>query len=367
VPQTSILLGLTGLRIDGGIAVVSRCIARALDEQVRAGRVGRTDRVLLLDEPGGTPPPVRGTQQFARGSHARFVWQVWRSFRRGRHDLVFFDLVGIARAAGLPLPGFPPPRTAVFVHGLEVDTCLQRGPARALRHAHRVLVNSAFTGDRLRRALPEVGERIRVVPLCIDPERIAAWEPTSRSEPPPPERAALIVARMWPSERGKGHDELIAAWPEVRRALPDAELWIAGGGDDAARLEAKARALGVADRVRFFGRVSDAELTDLYRRASVFAMPSRQEGFGLVYAEAMWWGLPCLGSTADAAGQVIVAGETGELVPYGDVAAIARALVGLLSDELRLERMRVAGRRRAREQFGYARFRADLLAALELA
>jgi glycosyltransferase involved in cell wall biosynthesis len=95
-------------------------------------------------------------------------------------------------------------------------------------------------------------------------------------------------------------------------------------------------------------------------------MPSRQEGFGLVFAEAMWWGLPCIGTTADAAGQVIAAGETGELVTYGDVPALSRALVKLLADPELVARMGEAGRRRARERFSYARFRADLLAALRL-
>ena len=137
---------------------------------------------------------------------------------------------------------------------------------------------------------------------------------------------------MWREERGKGHDALIEAWPSVCAEVPDAQLWIAGEGDDAPRLAAMARDRGVADRVHFLGRISNAELGSLYQRASVFAMPSRQEGFGLAFAEAMWWGLPCIGTTADAAGQVIAAGETGELVPYGDVPVLTRALVALLSD-----------------------------------
>jgi phosphatidylinositol alpha-1,6-mannosyltransferase len=139
-----------------------------------------------------------------------------------------------------------------------------------------------------------------------------------------------------------------------------------GGGDDRARLEERARSLGVADAVRFLGRVSDADLCDLYRRASLFAMPSRQEGFGLVYAEAMWHGLPCIGSTADAAGHVITDGETGLLVPYGDVGAIGGAVAALLGDPALAERMGQAGRRRALEHFSYERFRQDVLAALGL-
>jgi phosphatidylinositol alpha-1,6-mannosyltransferase len=367
VPKPSILLSLTGLHIDGGIAAVSRCVARALEEEVRGGRLARADRVLLLDDPAHpAAPPACGEQHLARGSQARFVWQTWRSFRRHRHDLVFFDLVGLARSMLLPLPGLPP-RFAVFAHGIELEAARHGPRARALLAAHCVLANSHFTADRLRAQLPDLGDRIRVVPLCIDPARVEAWQALERGQGAPPrEPAALIVGRMWAAERGKGHDELLAAWPSVRRQVPGAELWIAGGGDDLARLEAKARELGLADAVRFFGRVSDDELGSLYRRASVFAMPSRQEGFGLAWAEAMWWGLPCIGATADAAGQVIREGETGELVPYGDVAALGGALVRLLWDAARARCLGEAGRRRAREHFAYGRFRSDLLAALEL-
>jgi phosphatidyl-myo-inositol dimannoside synthase len=359
----SVLLGLTGLQIDGGIAVVSRCIARALDEEARAGRLARTDRVLLLDDPAAaTPVPARGSQQLARGSQARFVWQTWRAYRRARHELVLFDLAGLARSVALPLPGFPPPRTAIFVHGFELAGAQS---ARSLQRAQLLLANSRFTADQLCAGLPELAGRIRVVPLCIDPARVDAWQRDGAGDAAPRrEPAALIVGRMWSAERGKGHDQLLAAWPEVRRRVPDAELWVVGGGDDAARLAALAREAGVGEAVRFLGRVPDAELGALYRRASVFAMPSRQEGFGLVFAEAMWWGLPCIGTHTDAAGQVIVDGETGELVPYGDVEALTAALVGLFSDPERAARMGEAGRRRAREHFAYERFRRDLLAAL---
>jgi phosphatidylinositol alpha-1,6-mannosyltransferase len=366
VSGPSILLGLTGLRIDGGIASVGRCMARAVDECVREGRVARTDRVLLLEplEDPATPPSV-GTQLISQGSQARFVWQLWRSFLRYHHDLVLFDLVGLARSVMLPLPGFPPRRFAIFVHGIELKAARAGARGRALRSAERILANSEFTAETVRNAFPEIAERVRVVPLCIDPERTAAWEQLGASDPAR-EPAALIVGRMWAEERGKGHDELIQAWPAVARAVPGAQLWVAGTGDDVGRLAAKAAALGVGEAVRFLGRVSDTELAGLYRRAAVYAMPSRQEGFGLAYAEAMWFGLPCIGSNADAASQVIRSDEMGLLVPYGDVAALEAALVDLLGNPERALSLGQAARRAAREQFTYPRFRDRLLAALDL-
>ena len=359
------LLGLTGLRIDGGIAGVSRCVARALDEAVAAASVARTDRVLLLEDPSSAfEPPRRGVQRFARGSQARFACELWWQRTRRRHDLIFFDLVGLARALRLPAPGRP--RSAIFVHGTELAAAQAGSRAEALRSAWRVLTNSRHTAARVEAAHPELAARIRPVPLCIDPERVELWERAPRGPAPAREAAALIVGRMWSEERGKGHDALLEAWGEVGRRCPGAELWVVGEGDDAARLRDKAHGAGVGERVRFLGRVSDAELGDLYRRASVYAMPSRQEGFGLSYAEAMWHGTPCIASSQDAAGEVIRDGESGLLVPYADPAALAAALVRLLGDPDLRARMGEAGRRRARERFGFARFREDLLGALEL-
>jgi phosphatidylinositol alpha-1,6-mannosyltransferase len=178
--------------------------------------------------------------------------------------------------------------------------------------------------------------------------------------------AILIVGRMWSSERGKGHDTLLAALPRVRERVAGAQLWIVGEGDDVARLEASARALGIFDAVRFLGGVSNRDLGRLYRSAGVYAMPSRQEGFGLVYAEAMWHGLPCIGSTSDAAREVIADARTGLLVPYNEPEATADAIATLLSDRELAERMGRAGAEEARRRFTYERFRNDLLAAIGL-
>jgi len=119
--------------------------------------------------------------------------------------------------------------------------------------------------------------------------------------------------------------------------------------------------------VVFLGRLSDSELAERYRRAALFAMPSRQEGFGLVYAEAMWHGLPCIGSTSDAAGDVIEDGATGFLVPYGDVGQIARAVSRLLEDAPLRSVMGGRAQAVARERFGFDRFKAELLRAFEIA
>lgn len=367
-PARSILLSLTGLEIDGGIASVNRCILRALEGAIEAGDLDRVDRVLLeAGDAHVVAPPRAGVERRAGGSQARFVLETWRTALRGP-DLVFFDHVGLAQTGTLPLPGLRGRRQAVFVHGGELAVAREGRRARALSHAWRIVVNSEFTAGMVRELDASLAPKVRVASLCIDPARVARWRELDAGAPGEvaKEPAALIVGRMVYEERGKGHEDLIAAWPDVLRLLPEARLWIAGGGDDQARLEQRVREAGLGEAVLFLGRISDEELHQRMRRASVLAMPSRQEGFGLVYAEAAWHGTPSLGSAADAAGCVIRHEETGLLVPYGDRAAIAAALVRLLGDPSLVRRMGEAGVADVSERFLYSRFRQDLLAALDL-
>jgi phosphatidyl-myo-inositol dimannoside synthase len=161
---------------------------------------------------------------------------------------------------------------------------------------------------------------------------------------------------MAAAERYKGHDALLAAWPAVLVRQPDAQLVFVGTGDDEPRLRARAREAGLGAHVIFTGFVDEVELASIYARAAVFAMPSRGEGFGIAYLEAMAHGLPCIGSIHDAAGEVIDDGVTGYLVDQSDTQTLADRLSLLLGDDVRRRAMGEAGRRRLTERFTADRF-----------
>jgi phosphatidylinositol alpha-1,6-mannosyltransferase len=366
-PPRRILLAATGIHVGGGIASVNRCILRALEEEREAARLESVDTLSLIDDPARGEPPAGGVRRYAGNSQLRFTVQLWRSLRQRAPDLVVFDHAGLARAMQLPLPGFSRHPYAIFAHGTELAVIGGGRRRAAFEAAERILTNSEFTARFVRERFRSLAGRVHAVPLCIDPDRIELWEKDLPDAPARREPAVLIVGRLWSSERGKGHDALLAALPRVRERVPDAELWIVGSGDDAPRLESAAREKRLTGAVRFLGGVSDRELGRLYRSAGVFAMPSRQEGFGLVYAEAMWHGLPCIGSTLDAAGEVISDARTGRLVPYDSVEPLADAIAELLSNRGLAERMGSAAAVEARRRFGYGRFRIDLLRALGLA
>jgi len=170
---------------------------------------------------------------------------------------------------------------------------------------------------------------------------------------------------MWQDQPGKGHEALIRGWPRVCREVPGAELWIVGTGDNVPLLEALAKDCGVEKAVQFLGRVPDRQLSKLYSEASVFAMPSRQEGFGLVYLEAMWHGLPCIASTADAARHVVDA-SSGILVEYGDAEQTASAVTSLIANPALAAKLGEGARRRVLENFSFDSFNRRLLSVLQI-
>src|SRR5450756_1074127 len=112
--------------------------------------------------------------------------------------------------------------------------------------------------------------------------------------------------------------------PAIRAAVPGTTLRIVGRGDDLPRLRSLRNQLGVADAVEFLGFINDKRLAAELRSCRLFALPSKKEGFGLVFIEAMAHGRPCLGARAGGIPEVITE-DTGVLVDYGDVPGIAAA------------------------------------------
>jgi phosphatidylinositol alpha-1,6-mannosyltransferase len=252
-------------------------------------------------------------------------------------------------------------RLTVFLHGIEAWRPL--GPLERWALGRAVLVaNSEHTARRFRQANPGLSRRpIAVCHLGVGAaDALRSAESGARDVAAP---FALIVGRLAGSERYKGHDVLIDLWPRIRDAVPDARLVVAGDGDDRGRLEAKAAVLGRP--VRFLGRVSDQARDALYRDCAFFVMPSRDEGFGLVFLEAMRAGKACIGG-AGAAAEVIEDGVTGLVVDARDEGAIEKAVVRLFLEPETRSRMGRAGAERVARDFTEAHFRRRFRASVGL-
>lgn len=331
----------------GGIARVARMTARSL--------IGAGADVSLLSLLDDTTVDIEGVKAAtARGK--RSVYAAHCHAAALTRTQFLYDAVGPARAHPR-LPGLKRPY-GVWIHGLEVWNGLGADRARALREASFVLVNSHFTLERFNRLHSPLAN----ASVC--------WLATEQDDPPaePPafegRPTVLMLGRIDDGDLYKGHPELIAAWPRVVAAAPDARLLIVGGGAGLPQIERLIRQSTVSDHIEVRGFVPEAELPHIWREAHVFAMPSRGEGFGLVYIEAMRHGLPVIGSVHDAGQEINVEGVTGYNVDMDRPGELADRIVQLLRSPDEARRLGQAGLSRWREHFRYSAFRARLLERL---
>ena len=297
----------------------------------------------------GGPKPLR---RFAKGLAAR------RLIARGGVRAIIADTW--KSAALLPTRvGVP---VLVLAHGNEVlplssarrDARRRAGFARATV----VAANSDYTAALVHQALGPDAPRIEVVPLPLPIPAAPTPEATAWAEGLAA-GATPVVATLARLEPRKGIDQVIRALPSLAARYQAIRFLVAGGGPDRARLEALAASEGVADRVRFLGRIDEAQKAALLARADLFAMPARREagsveGFGLVYLEAAWQGCAALAGREGGAAEAVADGQTGMLCDGADPAAVAAALDALLADPARLKAMGEAAAARVRAGFLWA-------------
>jgi glycosyltransferase involved in cell wall biosynthesis len=203
-----------------------------------------------------------------------------------------------------------------------------------VRRAGAVITTSRYAAGRIQE-LYGVARAPRIVPEPID---LAAWRDLFERHPSEPDRrrfVVLSVCRLYPRKR-------IEVLLEAAARIPGLELRIVGRGPEEARLRRRAEALKLAGVVRWLGDVSQAELAREYQSCDVFCLPSVQEGFGIVFLEAMAAGKPIVAARAAAAPEVV---EEGVLVEPDSAAALAAGLAALSEDPGRRRSLGEAGRR----------------------
>lgn len=274
-----------------------------------------------------------------------------------RYDLIIFGHISLSPLALLAKIFNSGAKIGVMTYGIEVWRPLAKIQRKALQQADVVLAISDYTKDELIKHSAIPAEKIKIFPCTLDPH----WE-----NPPPVKTlectplGILSVSRMNKEDRYKGIDSVIRSLPAVVQEVGPVEYTLVGQGDDVPRLRALASGLGVARYVNFMGGLSDAELRDQYRRCSLFVMPSKKEGFGIVFLEAMAYGKPVVGGAHGGTPSVVKDKETGLLVHSSDVAAIAHSITRFLNDEEMREKFGLAGHQRLLGEFTFEKFEHNL-------
>ena len=288
----------------------------------------------------------------------RWLYNVAVAFRPPAADVVI----------GVDLDGFvwAHRRTVPFVAALKGiiadEATHERGWVRVLlsiqarwerknaRRADRVVVPSRYSASVAERVYAVPPAKIAVIPEPID---LRAWRARLARAPRQEHRrpTVLTVARMYPRKRIA---DLLEAAALLRKRIPAVSIRVVGTGPEYVRARELSAGLRLDGTVELLGGVSAERLAVEYASADCFCLPSVQEAFGIVLAEAMAAGLPVVACRAAAVPEVVPDGRAGILVPPRRPDALADALEALLGDSRRRMNMRRAGMEHV-EQFDIGR------------
>ena len=324
----------------------------------RLASAGHEVAALVSGWPGCAPrATLDGIDVHRSGRRYTFSLTAPRDYARLFQGRTFDVVVEDLNKAPLFSPYWVEEPVVLLVHHLFGSTAFQAAPApvaaatwllertipRVYAETPAIAVSESTKQDLVARGLS--GERIEVIPNGIDLDRYRPDPASTETERP----TLLFLGRL---KRYKRVDLVLEAVAALAREGLDVELLVAGEGEELEALGAHADRLGIAERVQILGFVDERLKLELLRRAWVHVLTSPKEGWGISNLEAAACGTPSVASDAPGLRESVVDGETGLLVPHGDV----RALTGALRTLVRDDDLRARMGRRARafaEGFGW--------------
>ncbi len=319
----------------GGIAKFNRDLIAALGSDEEITEIVAITR--FAPDSFDTLPSKIKYDLSGLGGKPRYVVTVLRRIIHNRNfDLIICGHINllpigiICRAMCRRVPLF------LIIHGIEAWW-----PTPGLftnlmvRRVDAVISVSETTKQRFRGWTGLEDRKFRILPNCVDLKLFGAGPKNPvylRRYGLEGKTVIMTFGRLASEERYKGFDEIIEIIPELVGDVPNLAYMIVGDGADRNRLEAKAKTLGVRDRVVFTGYIPEAEKAEHYRLADAYIMPSRGEGFGIVYLEAMACGIPVVASKVDGGREALRDGELGILLESDNPQELRRAIMQALSN-----------------------------------
>lgn len=333
-----LFLVLTAFSHTGGIEKFNRALIKALMDlsstlSLRNSFAGMYDAVV------DDRYTASASYRLLKGNKVRFVVSsVLQAFQQ---DVIILGHLNLALIGVLMKLFAPQKKLIVICHGIEVFDPVSGWKKRALQQADQVLAVSSFTKQQLILKQGLHAEKITVFPNTIDP---FFQLPSSFVKPAylqqrygisAEEKIIFTLTRLNSSEGYKGYDTLISVLPQLIQQNIPFKYILAGKADAAElqRMQTLIASLGLHNKVMMPGFLADEEITDHYLLADVFVMPSKGEGFGIVYLEAMACGLPVIAGNKDGSTEALQFGELGTLIDPDSEEELASALVKVLGKQ----------------------------------
>jgi glycosyltransferase involved in cell wall biosynthesis len=342
----------------GGIQTFNRCFVKALDEL--SEKHDLKINILVLTDTGNNKSLLNKyltskyiSYRYFDFNRVAFAWiALMESFDS---DLVIFGHVNFS-----PLTVLMERKVKKFliVHGTDVWSRLPTFKRVGVSIMNKILSVSKYTANKMIKQNELDESKFFIFPNTLDPFFIPNLENKEKNNLDLPKGNILLtVSRLGADDKTKRIDLIIESLPNIIKEKSNTYLVIVGAGPDKSRLMTLAKELGVSNNTLFKGRVEDSLLPSYYDSCDMFILPSTQEGFGIVFLEAMYFSKPCIGAKAGGITEVIEDGITGLLAEPNDKESLTKCILKLISDEELRKRMGEAGKKRFEREFSFDAFK----------
>lgn len=326
-----LFLNLTAFSQTGGIERFNRCFLKALSDFGKEQRLVSTSYSAYDNS--------ASAQYYEQGSYRGFsknklMFAIKSTIAARNNDIIIVGHVNLAPIALLIKSLFPAKKMILITHGIDVWGELNNAKSKLLRVVDGILSVSSYTKDKLvtRHAVPE--QKVTVFPNTIDPYFPVPERPgkdismRERYGINKNDFVLFTLTRLKKTELYKGYDNVINAVAEIVKDHPDIKYVIGGKYDEQeySRVNSLVAEMGLEKNIVLTGYLDEQELVPHYKMSDLYIMPSKKEGFGIVFIEALVSGVPVVAGNADGSVDALAHGELGTLVDPDSIEEIKSAI-----------------------------------------
>lgn len=337
MPHKVLFLTLKVFGFTGGIEKVCRTICRSLYDLSQEDLVVSTVHCMYDKAYNRDSRYLRKQQYVAFDGNRKYF--VIKSLLKGiQSDVVILSHINLLSIGYLIKRFSPKTKVYLIAHGIEIWRKLPDTKLKALNRLDKIFAVSHYTKEKIKSEHKIVDDKIEVLNNCLDP---FYYFPSDFTKPQSllkrynltRDHTILIsLSRLSSSEKYKGYDNVIKILPQLIQKDPNVVFLLAGKADEEeqARLEKLIADYKIGNHIKLIGFVDEAEISDHFLLSDIFVMPSKKEGFGIVFIEAMASGLKVVAGNKDGSVDALNNGKLGKLVDPDNLKEVETVLSELL-------------------------------------
>lgn len=250
-------------------------------------------------------------------------------------DFIFYSHINFA-SLGLLVNCLCKTEYLVMTYGIDAWDVESRLKKLFFHKAKTILTISRYTKRRILEWFKDEKSKMFILPPTVDGKRFHIKDKSEEileRHNLEGRKVILTVARYDSGEQYKGYDQVIRALPDITESVPNIKYLLVGSGDDIPRIKELIEKLDLTKVVEVCGFIPNEELVDYYNIADLFIMPSKGEGFGIVFLEALACGTPVVAGNKDGSRDAVLDGELGLLIDPDDIREVTDIIVKFFQKE----------------------------------